>query len=867
MQQPIEPDKQTLPPSSASAPTEPPPHRPRHEQPENIGPYRILQTMGEGGMGIVYKAEQREPVRRIVALKVIKLGMDTREVVARFEAERQALALMSHPNVAKVFEAGMTEQGRPFFAMEFVPGVPLTDYCDQNKLTTRERLELFIPVCQAVQHAHQKGIIHRDLKPGNILVSIFDGKPVPKVIDFGIAKAANQALTQRTLFTQTGSLIGTPEYMSPEQAQTSGLDVDTRTDIYSLGVILYELLTGELPFDAQTLRSAGMDGMARIIRESEPSKPSTRLSILQTDKKPSGHAPGDAAKNRRSDPKSLVRELRGDLDWITLKAMEKDRTRRYETATGLAMDIRRYLDNEPILARPPSTLYRFGKLIRKHKVGFAAVIAVSASLVLGVVGTTIGMMRARAAMQAAREDRNRAIDAEHNANEQRIAAMENEAIADHNLGRVLQLKGDFAGAEPLMRRAVAIYQELRGPEHSDVAAALGELGALLQAKGDNKQAEQTYRSSLEMYKRLFGEEDPNVAHGYERLGAFLMATGRLDAEPLLRRSIEIYRTTKASDTQGIASALGDLGLLLLHSRNADAAEPLLRESMESWMRVPGYESFVAYDISAIAQALVQMHQNRGDRAGAMRFNRQYYLIQLAHIEMGLAVSPDDTNFRHGHAYISATVGRFPQFAADLDRLIVITPEDLLLYMQSACAHAYVGDQAGYRDVCRRMMQRFSRSTELQSRDKIAKTCLLAPGALDDLVPVVEMARSIVSPEALKKLPDRVPSAGDLIGLFQLCAAMADYRTGNYQQVLDSLGETTEGHLSIEPRATAVLLRAMANYRLHREADARSELERAHTMFQRIAQPDADVIEPSTTIQDWLICQTVRHEAEGLIAGQ
>src|SRR5215469_2054840 len=300
MQTPIDPDKQTMPPSSGSAPTEPPPKRPRHEQPESIGPYRILETKGEGGMGVVYKAEQREPVRRIVALKVIKLGMDTREVVARFEAERQALALMNHPNVAKVFEAGMTETGRPFFAMEHVPGVSLTQYCDNNKLTTRQRLELFIPICHAVQHAHQKGIIHRDLKPSNLLVTLFDGKPVPKVIDFGIAKATNQQLTQQTLYTQTGSLIGTPEYMSPEQAQTSGLDVDTRTDIYSLGVILYELLTGELPFDAQTLRSAGMDGMARIIRESEPSKPSTRLSILQTDKRPYAHTPQEAARNRRS---------------------------------------------------------------------------------------------------------------------------------------------------------------------------------------------------------------------------------------------------------------------------------------------------------------------------------------------------------------------------------------------------------------------------------------------------------------------------------------------------------------------------------------------------------------------------------------
>src|SRR5258706_10348655 len=262
---------------AADETVESPGGRPLHAQPESIGPFRILERIGEGGVGVIYKAEQRTPVRRVVALKVIKLGMDTKEVLARFEAERQALALMSHPNIARVLDAGATESGRPYFAMEFVPGVPLTKYCDDQRLSTRQRLELFYQVCQAMQHSHQKGIIHRDLKPSNILVTLADGRPVPKVIDFGIAKATRQALTAQTLYTQTGALIGTPEYMSPEQAQTSGLDVDTRTDIYSLGVILYELLTGTLPFDPKALRTAGLDGMARMIRESEPQRPSTRL--------------------------------------------------------------------------------------------------------------------------------------------------------------------------------------------------------------------------------------------------------------------------------------------------------------------------------------------------------------------------------------------------------------------------------------------------------------------------------------------------------------------------------------------------------------------------------------------------------------
>ncbi len=369
--------------------------RTSHQEPDQIGPFRIVEKVGEGGMGIVYKAEQRAPVRRIVALKVIKLGMDTREVVARFDAERQALAMLSHPNVAKVFEAGMTDTGRPYFAMEYVAGVPFTHYCDESQLTTRQRLELFIPVCQAVQHAHQKGIIHRDLKPTNILVTLVDGKPVPKVIDFGIAKATNQALTQHTLFTQTGTLIGTPEYMSPEQAMTSGLDVDTRTDIYSLGVILYEVLTGTLPLDAKSIRAAGMEGMARLIKTVEPQKPSTRLvtALAGETAKRNTPPPSGPARNLHT----IQRELRGDLDWIVMKCLEKDRTRRYDTATGLGMDIERHLNNETVVARPASAVYRFQKAFRRNRIAFVAAGAVAATLLFGIVISVWQAARAREA--------------------------------------------------------------------------------------------------------------------------------------------------------------------------------------------------------------------------------------------------------------------------------------------------------------------------------------------------------------------------------------------------------------------------------------------------------------------------------------
>jgi serine/threonine protein kinase len=360
-----------------------------------IGRYKILERVGEGGCGVVYVAEQTEPVRRRVALKVIKLGMDTKQVVARFEAERQALAMMDHPNIAKVLDAGATELGRPYFVMELVRGIPITSYCDQNNLNTQARLDLFIKVCQAIQHAHQKGIIHRDIKPSNILVTVNDGQPVPKVIDFGIAKATEGRLTDSTVYTQLHQFIGTPAYMSPEQAEMTSLDVDTRADIYSLGVLLYELLSGRTPFEVKDLMAAGIDAMRRTIREKEPARPSTKLATLLGDEL------STTAKRRSTLPPALVRQLAGDLDWITMKCLEKDRTRRYETANGLAADLVRHLTNEPVLARPPTTAYRFQKAIRRNKFAFMTAASVIATLTLGVVISSLQAKRAWQAEQLA----------------------------------------------------------------------------------------------------------------------------------------------------------------------------------------------------------------------------------------------------------------------------------------------------------------------------------------------------------------------------------------------------------------------------------------------------------------------------------
>ncbi len=315
-----------------------------------IGPYKLLQQLGEGGMGVVFLAEQQEPVRRMVALKIIKQGMDSAQIVARFESERQALAVMDHPNIARVLDAGTTDTGRPYFVMELIKGIPITKFCDQEHLTPRQRLELFIPVCQAVQHAHQKGVIHRDLKPSNVMIALYDGKPVPKVIDFGVAKATSQKLTDRTMFTEVGSMVGTLEYMAPEQAELNNLDIDTRADIYALGVLLYELLTGSPPFSAKDLRSKAFTEMLRIIREVEPPRPSTKLSSSQ-------ELPAIAA-SRKLEPSKLTSQVQGDLDWIVMKCLEKDRGRRYETANAVVQDIQRYLTDEPVLAGPPSAGYR-----------------------------------------------------------------------------------------------------------------------------------------------------------------------------------------------------------------------------------------------------------------------------------------------------------------------------------------------------------------------------------------------------------------------------------------------------------------------------------------------------------------------------
>jgi non-specific serine/threonine protein kinase/serine/threonine-protein kinase len=530
-----------------------------------VGPYKLLQKLGEGGMGIVWMAEQTEPIRRVVALKVIKHGMDSDRVLARFEAERQALALMNHAHIAKIFDAGVTgasaesalvspqspmTAGRPYFVMELVKGIPITRFCDEQRLSIGERLELFMPVCQAIQHAHQKGVIHRDIKPSNILVALYDGHPVAKVIDFGIAKATGQQLTARTLFTEFGAVIGTPEYMSPEQAELNQLDIDTRSDIYSLGVLLYELLTGTTPLTRDALGKAAFDEILRRIREEEPPKPSTRLSD-------SAERLDALSAQRQLEPARLTKVVRGDLDWIVMKALEKDRNRRYESATALASDLQRFLANEPVLAGPPTARYRLNKFIRKHR----AAVATTAGMVLLLAAATI--VSTASAVRTSRANAN----AQHARREATANAEDARATLDFlrdNLLSAARADG-LAGGQGLdvtVSRAlekaepqVAVLFTNRPKVEAEVRAALGVTFGNL---GKYTEAVRQLQRAVELATNVFGWQDGRTVNYQDSLATALVDVGKAaEAIPLLQYSLG-WRVAKGGTNQHTLSTLGSL---------------------------------------------------------------------------------------------------------------------------------------------------------------------------------------------------------------------------------------------------------------------------------------------------------------------
>ena len=592
---------------------------------DSIGPFKILSVIGEGGFGIVFLAEQTEPVKRRVALKVIKAGMDTDMVVARFEAERQAVAMMNHPGIAKVFEAGSTEQGRPYFVMEYVRGEPLSTYCDKQKLDTSERLELFAKVCDAIQHAHQKGVIHRDLKPGNILVTVNNrDDPQPKVIDFGIAKATSQQLTEKTIFTQQGQMIGTPEYMSPEQAEMTGADIDTRSDVYSLGVILYELLSGKLPFDPKTLRSKGYAEIQRIIREDDPPRPSTQLTTVD------GNDTIEIAVARQTTIDSLSSTLRRELEWIPLKALRKDRTERYSSAESLAEDVRRYIRGDALEAGPETVSYRMRKFIRRNRAPVTAALCITLALVIGLVGTSFF------AVEAARQ-RDQALFAGKQA-EQRLdglRALIGEMSGSINLS-VKNLEGGLQVREQMLQAAEQQLDILRTEaeatddpllRHSvgEALVAFGDLagGSRVASLGDRTGANAYYEDAASIYLKL--QVRPDLPQG-EDFSIKLML-------PLIRN--------RQADLLVKAERVDEAVVLILEAR--ELLQPLAATG----------DVFARREYNIAFERLGDIESGRGAYAAAL----EHYLPHLAEMESLLeAGEPDDLDLQRGLAMSFRRVG-------------------------------------------------------------------------------------------------------------------------------------------------------------------------------------------------------------------
>jgi serine/threonine protein kinase/tetratricopeptide (TPR) repeat protein len=597
-----------------------------------IGPYKLLEQIGEGGMGTVFMAEQTEPIQRKVALKIIKAGLDSRQVIARFEAERQALAMMDHVNIARVFDAGATEAGLPYFVMELVHGVPITKYCDDNHLTPRERLELFVPVCQAIQHAHQKGIIHRDIKPSNVMVTLYDGKPVPKVIDFGVAKATEQKLTDRTLFTQYGTMVGTLEYMSPEQAEMSALGVDTRSDIYSLGVLLYELLTGSTPLTHTRMKEGAYAEILRMIREEEAPKPSTRLSDPR-------EALASISANRHMEPAKLSKLMRGELDWIVMKTLEKDRNRRYETANGFAADVQRYLNDETVQACPPSAGYRLRKFVRRNRAAVLTAAAILFVLVAGIAGTTFGFLRAehrRAEAETARADeaaQRRIADAEKKKAEQAEAdtLADYRASTDDAIEQLIGSKPDLGPQEKTylektLKRWQAFAARQGDDERSQAIRAEGHsrVAMLWQKLGQRDAARTEFGTARDLYKKL-ADAFPDVrqyrkelAGAHNNLGSLLT---NLDQHDAARTELETARDLQQKlvaafpdepeNRRDLATTHNNLAILLARQNQRNAARTefeTARDLQRKLPLVPKYQQDLArthYNLGTLLAGLNQ----------------------------------------------------------------------------------------------------------------------------------------------------------------------------------------------------------------------------------------------------------------------
>jgi non-specific serine/threonine protein kinase/serine/threonine-protein kinase len=651
----------------------------------------LIQPLGEGGMGTVWLAEQTRPVRRQVALKIIKAGMDTAQVVARFEAERQALALMDHPAIARVLDAGATPEGRPYFVMEFVRGESITAYCAKHKASIRDRIALFLQVCDGVQHAHQKGIIHRDLKPSNVLIAIQGDHPVPKIIDFGVAKATSQPLTERTLHTELGAFVGTPEYMSPEQAEMSGLDVDTRTDVYSLGAILYELLTGAMPFESKALRAQLLDELRRTIREVDPPRPSTRVTT---------GAPADAGRPpTHIEPSKLAHELKGDLDWITMKALEKDRTRRYGSASDLAADLQRHLHDEPVLAGPPTATYRVGKFVRRHRGGVAAaaalvVLLAGFAVTMAVQAKRIASERDRASREEASAKalsdflRNDVLAQASIANQagpdvkpdpdikvrtalDRAAARVDgkfggqplvEASIRETIGATYGALGLYDQSRQQLRRSLDIARRLTGDEGADTLRALDTLAWMEARSGNSAEAMRRYTALLDVYTRRLGPKHPDVLRTMNNLAWNEYMEGKRDqAETKFIEIVRLEREILGGENVVTVTSMNNLASLYLDRGAWKEAEPLLTEALATNRRTRGAEHPLSV---AIMDRLAMVQGQQGRYTDAEVIRREVFAVRLR------TAGPDDAGTLNAQGNLAQNLvnQRDPALLPEAERL-------------------------------------------------------------------------------------------------------------------------------------------------------------------------------------------------------
>jgi len=878
-----------------------------------IGPYKLLQKIGEGGCGVVYMAEQERPVRRRVALKVIKLGMDTKTVIARFEAERQALAMMDHPNIARVLDAGATDAGRPYFVMELVYGSKITDYCDQNELAVSERLRIFIQVCQGLQHAHQKGIIHRDIKPSNILVTMHDGAPMPKVIDFGIAKATQQSLTDKTLFTAYAQLLGTPAYMSPEQMELSGQNLDTRSDIYCLGVLLYELLTGRTPFDTAELLKGGVDEMRRTLREKEPSSPSAKLRTL-TDEELT-----KTAMRRQVDPRRFPSHLRGDLDRIVMKCLEKNRNRRYETTNGLAMDIQRHLNNEPVLARPPSNWYRLQKLVQRNRLIFASAAAVSAALLIGTVTSTWLLVKEREArarensLRLEAEAREKTIQAATQGSV--LAALEKYQDADKLFGSIsldtpskesaamLRALGSWHAVNGRWRQAVERFTPLvKVDQHDDwalIAFDYLELGLALIESGDLSGYEQMRQNAI---TRFAGVTDP-IADRILKGDLLLPVNEQMmrNLKPHAEVTLATFDAVRKDDLMKAAWHAVTLGLweyrrgnyaeatnwclrcLDLHEANAALTATAHLILAMSYQQVN--QSQKALSELWLSQPMIEMHFNRGPDLGngsdGFWFDWVFARILLRECQQQIAAADHSlaqgsvlqTNQEFAAKFRAlgewnAVNGRWPQAAERFATLVNVDRLDGwdtvsmdLLKLGPALIES--GDTNGYERFRQTILTRFG--NEANSRtERIIKISLLLP-ANQELIQTLTPQAEVFQKLYVGARDGTGQNAGTAVWR-AVSLALFEYRRGNYAEAASwcYFCLAYPNHSAARDTAAHVIL-AMSCWRMNQPQAAQAEFSQGREMIETKFKSGLDQGNAAQGFWfDWVYARILLQEATGLL---